>query len=112
MEELVKKRSVIAKKSTKLFRNSKDTMTVSTGNEFKRHVQRTHLVVFVSTRRTEPALTTKCDKFHSAAMRTAVESPAFGIVSTIDHFGNIFNNGSPRMQFIKDVFIIIRKNRL
>ena len=112
MEEDIKKGTVSEEETTKFFRDGKDTMPVCTGNEFKRHVERTHLVVFVTTGRAESAATAESNEFHPATMRTAVKSPAFGIIATIDHFGDILNDGSSGTQFIKDVFVIIRKNRL
>jgi len=87
-------------------------MSVSTGNKLKGHMQRTHLIIFITTGRTESAPAAKSDEFHPAAMRTAIESPAFGIITAIDHLGDIFNDGNSWMKFIKDVFVMIRKNRL
>ena len=70
------------------------------------------MIILIATGRAESAPAAESNKFHPAAMGTAVESPAFGVVATIDHLGDIFNDGSSWMKFIKDVFIMIRKNRL
>ena len=44
---------------TKLFRDSKNAMTVNTRNKFRGHVKRAKLIVFIATRRAEAAFATK-----------------------------------------------------
>lgn len=85
-------------------------MSVGTGNKFKRHMHRTHLIVFISTGRIETASVAKGNMLEFSTMRAAIESPALRVVATMNHLINVLNNGSSRMKFVKDMFVVIREN--
>ena len=87
-------------------------MPVGTGNEFKGHMQGTHLVIFITAGRTESAPAAKGDMFEFAAMRAAVDSPTLRIVTAMDHLVDIVDDSLSGTDQIKDMFVVIGKNCL
>ena len=75
-------------------------------------MERTQLVVFVAAGGTEPALASEGDVFEISAVRAAVHCAAVGRIAAMDHLVDVFNNSGPGMRFVKDMFIIVSKNRL
>ena len=57
MKETVKERTVTEEINTQFFRDSKNTVSVGTGNEFAGHGKRPLLIVFIATGRTKAAFT-------------------------------------------------------
>ena len=87
-------------------------MSVNTGNKLAGHMERTKLVVFVSTGRAKTAFTTKRNKFEIPTVRTAIHGTTVGRVTTMKHLVDIFNDSRTRMEFVNDVFIKISKDGL
>lgn len=96
----VEKRAIFKEERPKFLRDSKNTMPVSTGNEFTGHMERAELIIFVTTGRTETAFATKRDEFKPAAGRAAIHETAKGGVSAMNHLVNIFNDRRAGMKFI------------
>ena len=71
------------------FINSKDTMSVGTLDQLKRHRSRTFLAVFNPTGGAKTALTAERDKFHIPAVGARVHGTAIGRIATMDHFINV-----------------------
>ena len=112
MEKAIEKRTVTKEEPTKFFGNCKDTMTMSTCDKFGEHVKRTKLIVHVPTGRTEPTFTTKRNIFEFATIRAWIESPAIRWITTMNHLVHVFYNSGTWFKIIKDMFIIVIKNRL
>lgn len=70
------------------------------------------MIVFISTGRTEVTFTSKGNKIKIATDGVAKHSAALRMITTGDHAVNVLYEGFPRMRKIKDMFIIIGKNRL
>ena len=89
-------------------------MAMNTGNKLAGHMERTKLVVFVSTGRAKTAFTTERNKFKIPTMRTAIHGATVRSVTTMNHLVgvDIFNNSRTGMEFVNDVFIIISKDGL
>ena len=96
----------------KFFVNGKDTMSVGTVNQFKRHGGRTLLAVFYATGRTETALAAERRKFHISAVRAGIHGTAKGRVATVNHLGDIFHFHISWMKVIFNFFVIVFKNVL
>lgn len=103
---------VIKKKDTEFLGDSKDTVSVITGNEFTGHTKSPFLIIHVATRKTEPAFTGKRNKFKVATMRTAKESAPKRRVMAMDHPVDVIQNIPARADDILDVFNVVRKNSL
>ena len=87
-------------------------MSVNTGNQLAGHMERTHLIILVTTGRTEATLASEENKFKFATMRAAIHGTAISRVTTMNHLANIFNNSRTRMELINDMFVVISKNGL
>ena len=87
-------------------------MAMNTGNELAGDMERTELVVFVSTGRTKTAFATKWNKFKIATVRTTKHGPTIRRVTTMDHLADILNDSRTRVELVNDVFIIISKDGL
>lgn len=59
MKETVKERTVTEEINTQFFRDSKNTVSVCTGNEFAGHGKRTLLIILVAAGRAETAFATE-----------------------------------------------------
>ena len=87
-------------------------MAVSTGNKLAGHMERTKLVVFVSTRRAKTAFTTKRNKFKVTTMSATIHCAAKRRVTTVNHLVDAFHDDITRMKSILNYFIVISKNFL
>ena len=87
-------------------------MSVNAGNKFTRHMERTKLIVFVATGRTETTLATERNEFQTTTMRAAIHGSSMRRIPTMNHLVDIFNDDRTRLKFIDDMFIIVVKNRL
>ena len=96
----------------KFFRDCENTMSVNAGNKFAGHMKRTELIIFVTAGRTETAFTTKGNEFKITTMGTAIHGTAMGMVTTMNHLVDIFNDGRTRMEFINDMFVIVGEDGL
>jgi hypothetical protein len=85
---------------------------VDTGNKFAGHMEGTQLVVHVAAGGTEAAFTAKRNKLEISTMRAAIKSPTMRRIPTVNHLVNIFKDRGSGMEFITDMFIVIRKNGL
>ena len=70
------------------------------------------MIVFVAAGRAETALASERNKVKMATRRTSKQSSAIGRISAGNHAINIFNDSFSRTEKIKDMFVIISKNRL
>ena len=97
---------------SELFRNRKNTMSVSTIHQFERHGGSAVNGVHVSAGRTESAMATEWNEFPFVAVRTDVHGTAKRSITTVNHFFNIFNDGFTWMKCINHFFIMVNKNVL
>lgn len=111
-EKTVKQGPVIKEINAEFFWNGKNTVSVYTGNEFAGHMKGTHLVIFVSARRTKTAFTAERDEFHGATAGTGKHGTTVRRVTTMDHLVDIFNNSRTGMKLVEYMLIIISKNGL
>ena len=75
-------------------------------------MKRTHLIIFVTAGRTKATFAAERNKLHVAAMRASKKSAAMRMVTTMDHFLDIFDDRVSGTDDITDMFIIISKNGL
>lgn len=94
---------------TKVFINSKNTMSVLDINKFKRHGSSAFHGILVFVGRAETAVASEWDKFKLAAMGTAVQGIAKSWIAIVDHLVNIFHLSRSGMKSIFDFFIIACK---
>ena len=87
-------------------------MSVNAGNQLTGHMERTELIILVTTSRTKAAVTTKRNKFEVATVGTAVHGTAVRRVTTMNHLVDIFDDSRTRMEFVNHMFIIISKDGL
>ena len=97
MEETVKERTVTEEINTQFFRDSKNTVSVGTGNKFKRHGRRPLFGILYTTGRTESGMATERNKFKISTVRTAVHGTAVGRVTTMNHLVDILDDSRTRM---------------
>lgn len=76
---------------SEFFIDRKNTMTMRTVNELKRHRGGAFLTVFYSARGTESALTAERDKLKMPTGGTGIESTAKRRVTTMKHPVNVFD---------------------
>ena len=112
VKKAVEQRAVFDKKCPEIFIYSKNTMTMLSMNQFKGHTGSALHGIFVSTGRTEPAVTTERNKFKFATVWTGIHGAAEGRVTAVDHFINIFHLRISGMESIFDFFIMICKDLL
>jgi hypothetical protein len=75
-------------------------------------MKRSDLIIFVATSRTETALAAERNKLKAATMVATKESPAKRGITAVDQFVHVLDDCRAWMQKIKDMLIMIRKNRL
>ena len=92
--------------------DSKNTMSVSTVNQFKRHGGRTFLTVFYATGRAKAALAAERREFHISAVRAGIHGTAKGRIAAVDHLRDVFHFDIPWMKRIFNDFIVVFKNVL
>ena len=85
---------------------------MDTGNKFTGHMKRTKLIVFIATRGTKAAFTTKGNKFKFAAIVTGIHGATIRRVTTMNHLVDIFDDSRTRMKLVNDMFIVVGKNGL
>ena len=112
MKETVKERTVTEEINTQFFRDSKNTVSVGTGNEFAGHGKRTLLIILVTTGRAEAAFATEGRKLEITTVRASEHSTAMRRITTVNHFFDVFNFGFTRMQSIENFFVMVSKNGL
>ena len=112
MEEAVKKRAVFKKKTTQIFIDSEDTMSVWNIDKFEGHTGSAFQGIFISTSRTETAVAAERNKFKFATMRAGIHGTAKRRITTVDHLIDIFHLRISGMESIFDFFIIVRKDFL
>lgn len=112
MEEAVKEGTVTEEINTQFFRDSKNTVSVGTGNKFAGHRKRTLLIVPVTTGRTEAAFAAERGKLKITAVRASEHGSAVRGVTAVNHFFDVFHFGFTWMQSINDFFIMVSKNGL
>lgn len=93
MEQAVKKGTVLKKKVTELFINSKNAVTMGTLNQIKSHRIGSVLRVFDTTGWTKSAFTAEGNKFEIAAFGTGIHCPTESRVTTVNHLVNVSNDG-------------------
>ena len=111
-KKAVEKRTILEKKRTQFFSNSKNTMAVLSINDFKRHSGSSVNGIFVSTSRTETAVATKRNKFKSSTISTTIHGTTKCGIAAVKHFIHVFNNGLSWMEQIYHFFIMVCKNVL
>ena len=112
MKETVKERAVTKKVNTEFFRDSKNTVSVGTGNQLTGHGKRPLLIVFIATGRTEAAFATKRRKLEIAAVRATKHGSTMGRVTTVNHLFNVFYFSFTWMESVNDFLIMVSKNGL
>lgn len=112
MEEAVKQGAVIEKEITEIFINDEDTMSMLHVYQLEGHRGSAFHGVFITTSRTEAAVTAERNKFQLTAVRTAMHGTAKRWIATVNHFFDIFHLSIPGMKSIFNFFIIVRKNLL
>ena len=91
-KKTVKKRTVVEEERAQLFRDSKDTMAVGAGKEFKRHRSGTVDGIHVATGGAKAAVAAKGNELPFCAVGTVVHCTAERRVTAVNHFFNILNN--------------------
>ena len=112
MEEAVKQGAVIEKEITEIFINGEDTMAVLYIYQLEGHRGGAFHGIFITTGRTEAAVTAERNKFQLTAVRTAIHGTAKRWIATVNHFFDIFHLSIPGMTSIFNFFIIVGKNLL
>lgn len=112
MEETVQQRTVTEEINTQFFRDSKNTVSVGTGNKFAGHGKRPLLIVFIATGRTEAAFATERRKLEIAAVRASKHGTPMRRITTVNYLLDVLNFGFARMQSINNFFVIVCKNSL
>lgn len=97
MKETIEERTVIEKERAKFFRNSKHTVTMDTANELTGHMKRALQIIFVTASRAESRFTSKRNKLQFPTVWASQKSATKRRVTTMNHFVDIFNDGSPWM---------------
>ena len=92
MKKTVKKRTVFQKEGSKLFRNSKNTMTMFTVNNLKGHGGSAINRIHVSAGRTKTAFAAEGNKLKLTAFRAAEHGTSEGGITTVNHLFDIFEN--------------------
>lgn len=87
-------------------------MPVGTGNELKRHMQGTHLVIFITTGRTKSASAAKGNMFELTTMRAAKDSPTLRIITAMNHLVDIVDDRISGTNQINEMFVVIGKDCL
>ena len=111
-KKAVKERTVFKKEVAQILVNGKDTMSVSTVNEFERHGSSPVDGIFGTAGRAELGMTAKRDEFEFAAMGASIHGAAKRGIATIDHLFDVFHDNRPRMKSIFNFFVVIFKNLL
>lgn len=93
-KEEIKEGAVFTEKDTELFRDGKNAMTMRSADEFKRHRRGAFERIEITARRTKTAFASKRDELKLTAMIAAVKSEAVFGVSAMEHFIDIFKNGT------------------
>lgn len=96
-KETVQKGSVGKEEVPEFFGDGKDTVSVSTVDEFKGHGGSARNGIFVAAGGAKAAVAAERTKLKEAASRAGVKSAAKGGVATAQHFINVLNDGVPRM---------------
>ena len=76
MKEAVQERTVLKKKGSEIFINSKNAMAVLDIDEFKRHTGGAFHSIFISAGRTKAAVTAKWNKLEITTVRAGIHSAA------------------------------------
>ena len=112
MEEAVKKRAVFKKKTTQIFIDSEDAMSVWNIDKFEGHTGSAFHGIFISTSRTETAVAAERNKFKFATMRAGKHGTAKRRIAAVDHLIDIFHFRISGMKSIFNFFIMVRKDFL
>ena len=84
-KKAVKERPIFQKERTKCLINGKNTMAMSTANEFKRHLGGAIDTVFIATGRTKLRVTAKRNEFKLTTMRASIHGAAKRRIPAIYH---------------------------
>lgn len=77
---------------SEVFINSKDTVAVSAGKQFKRHTGGAFLCVFDAAGGAEPGVAAEGDKLHVATMGAGIHCAALGMVAAKEHSVHVGDN--------------------
>ena len=112
MKKTIKQSSVLKEKITKVFIDSKNTVSVLNIDQFKGHSGSAFHGIHVSTGRTETTVASERYKFQLSAMRAAIHGATKSGIAAIDHFFDIFHLSCSGMKSIFDFFIVVCKDSL
>ena len=87
-------------------------MAMDAGDKLAGHMERTKLVIFVSTGRAKTAFTAKGNKFKIPTVGTAIHGTTVRRGATMNQLVDVFDDSRTRMEFVNDAFIIIGKDGL
>jgi len=112
MEDTVKKPAVLEKKVTQVFINSKNTVSVLDVNELEGYLGSSFHSIFITTSRTETAVTSERNKFEITTVRAAIHGTTQRKITVVDHFLNAFQFAFTQMKSISDFVKTIIENFL
>ena len=81
-------------------------------DQFAGYMKRPFLIIHVSAGGTEARFTTKRNEFQFTTIRACKEGTAIRWITTMNHLGDVLNLSLTRMEFVKDMLVIIDKNVL
>ncbi len=112
-KERVQKSAVFSEENAKFFRNSKDTMSVRTLNQFKRHIVCSTDRVKITAGSAEATFTTERDKLKFTAIRAFIDRKTFGGITALKHSIDIIkDSGTNSNTAVSDFIEIISENLL
>ena len=97
-------------KVTKIFSNSKNTVSVRYRNKFRSHSVSTFHGILISAGRAETTMTSERNKFEFITTRASIHGAAKGGIPAIDHFIHVFDNRITWMQCINHFLVMVDKN--
>ena len=112
MKETVQERTVLKKKGSEIFINSKNAMAVLDMDKLERHTGGAFHSIFISAGRTKAAVTAKRNKLEVTTVGTTVHGTAKRRITTVDHLIDIFHLSLSGMKSIFNFFIMVCKDSL
>ena len=107
MKETVEQRTISTEEDTKFLRDSKNTMSMNTLDDFERHGSGTLNGIEITAGRAETAFAAKRDEFERTARRTPVHSSAVSRIPAMNHLLNAFENNGASLKGVLDFFIMV-----
>jgi len=112
IKETIKEGALLLEKMPELFRNGKNTVSVSYCDKLVCHRLGTFLGIKIPTGWTEPRMATKRDKLHVPTLGTGIHGAAIRRITTVNHLFNIFYLCGTWVKSVQDFFIMVGKDFL